>query len=40
MNSTMEDAIKGASDIGRMLDSKQLRTNFKKVQNVIMADKK
>ena len=37
MNRTMEDARKGAWDIGKMLDSKQLRANVGKSKFVNMA---
>ena len=37
MNFTLEDARKGAKDVGRMLESKQLRVNTTKSKFVILA---
>ena len=36
MNYTLEDARKGARDVGRMLESKQLRTNTSKSKFVVI----
>ena len=37
MNVTLEDAKKGAKDVGRMLESKQLRANTAKLKFVVLA---
>ena len=39
MNYTMEDARKGAKDVGRLLESKQLRANTSKSKFVVMGSK-
>ena len=36
MNRTMEDARKGAKDVGRLLESKQLRANTAKSRFVVI----
>ena len=40
MNHTMEDARKGAKDVGRLLDSKQLRANTSKSRFVVIGQQK
>ena len=40
MNFTLEDERMGARDVGRMLESKQLRANTSKSKYVIMAPPK
>ena len=40
MNFTLEDARKGARDVGRMMELKQLRANTSKSKYVIMAPPK
>ena len=40
MNFTLEDARKGAKDVGRMLESKHLCANMSKSKFVIMAPPK
>ena len=39
MNRTLEDARKGAKDVGRMLESKQLKANTSKSKFVIIGQK-
>ena len=39
MNCTLEDAWKGANDVGRMLESKQLKANTSKSKFVIIGQK-
>ena len=40
MNRTMEDARKGAKDVGRLLESKQLRANTQKSRFVVIGSPK
>ena len=40
INLTIEEGKKGATDIGRMMDSKQLRANVRKTKHVNMEDSK
>ena len=40
MNRTMEDARKGATDVGRLLESKQLRANTSKSRYVVIGHQK
>ena len=40
MNQTMEDVRKGAKDIGRLLESKQLRANTQKSRFVVIGQQK
>ena len=40
MNFTLEDARKGAKDVGRILESKQLQANTSKLKFVILAPPK